>query len=40
MKLRRTGDQVVETLLARLSEVFDDPVDQLRVPDLVLHLGR
>ena len=31
-------DQVVEALLARLAEVLDDAVDQLRVADLVLHL--
>ena len=40
MELRLAGDQVVETLLARLAEVLDDAVDQLRVADLVLHLRR
>ena len=40
MEFRGAGDQVVETLLARLSEVLHDPVDQLRVPDFVLDLGR
>jgi hypothetical protein len=38
VKLRLAGDQVVETPLARLTEVLDDAVDELRVPDLVLHL--
>jgi hypothetical protein len=38
VELRLPGDQVVEALLARLPEVLDDAVDQLRVPDLVLHL--
>src|SRR6266511_2467704 len=38
MELRLAGDQVGEASLARLAEVLDDAVDQLRVPDLVLHL--
>ena len=33
-------DEVVEALLARLAEILDDAVDQLRVADLVLHLRR
>ena len=40
VELRLAGDQVVEALLARLAEVLDDAVDQLRVADLVLHLRR
>ena len=38
MELRLAVDEVLEALGARLAEVLDDPVDQLRVPDLVLHL--
>ncbi len=38
VELRLAGDQVGEALLARLAEVLDDAVDQLRVADLVLHL--
>ena len=38
MELRLAGDQVGEALLARLAEVLDDAVDELRVADLVLHL--
>jgi len=40
VELRLAGDEIVETLLARLAEVLDDAVDQLRVSDLVLHLRR
>jgi hypothetical protein len=38
VELRLAGDEVVEARLARLPEVLDDPVDELRVADLVLHL--
>src|SRR5829696_2925156 len=38
VELRLARDQVGEALLARLPEVLDDAVDQLRVADLVLHL--
>ena len=38
MELRLARDQVLEALLPRLAEVLDDAVDELRVPDLVLHL--
>ena len=31
---------VVEAALPRLAKVLDDPVDELRVTDLVLHLCR
>ena len=34
------GEQVVEHRLARLAEVLRHAVEQLRVPDLVLDLGR
>ena len=33
-------DEVGEALLARLAEILDDAVDELRVADLVLHLRR
>src|SRR6185295_14953695 len=39
VELRLTGDEIVETGLTRLAEILDDAVDQLRVADLVLHLG-
>ena len=38
MELRLAGDQVVEAGLARLAEVLDDAVEELRVPGLVLDL--
>ena len=38
VELRLAVDEVCEAALARLAEVLDDPVDELRVPDLVLHL--
>ena len=38
VELRLARDQVVEAVLARLAEVLDDAVDELRVADLVLHL--
>src|SRR5436190_859446 len=40
VELRLARDQVVEALLARLAEVLDHAVDQLRVADLVLNLRR
>jgi hypothetical protein len=40
VELAPARDEVGEALLARLAEVLDDAVDKLRVPDLVLHLGR
>jgi hypothetical protein len=39
VELRLARDEVGEAGAARLAEILDDPVDQLRVPDLVLHLG-
>ena len=33
-------DEVLEAALARLAQVLDDAVDELRVADLVLHLRR
>jgi hypothetical protein len=38
VELGLAGDEVLEALLARLPEVLDHAVDELRVPDLVLHL--
>src|SRR5437764_14813870 len=38
MELRPAVDQVLEHRLAALPEVLRDPVEDLRVPDLVLHL--
>ena len=40
VELRLPGDEVVETGAARLSEVLDHAVDELRVADLVLDLRR
>src|SRR5947209_8773018 len=40
VELRLSVDEVGEAALARLPEVLDDAVDELRVPDLVLHLRR
>ncbi len=40
VELRLSGHEVVQTGVARLAEVLDDAVDQLRVPDLVLDLRR
>ena len=40
MELRLARDEVGEALLARLAEVLDDAVDELRVARLVLHLRR
>jgi ABC-type uncharacterized transport system YnjBCD ATPase subunit len=40
VELALAGGQVGEALLARLAEILDDAVDQLRVADLVLHLRR
>ena len=40
VELRLAADQVVEAALPRLAKVLDDPVDELRVTDLVLHLCR
>jgi hypothetical protein len=40
VELRLPIDEVGEALLARLAEILDDAVDELRVPDLVLHLRR
>ena len=40
VELRLAVDEVCEAALARLAEVLDDAVDELRVPDLVLHLRR
>jgi len=39
VELALARDQVVETCLARFAEVLDHAVDELCVPDLVLHLG-
>ena len=38
MELRLARDQVVEARVARLAEVLDDAVEQLRVAHLVLDL--
>src|SRR4029453_2769891 len=38
VELRLPVDEVLEALRARLAEVLDDAIDQLRVADLVLHL--
>ena len=38
VELRLARDEIGEALLARLAEVLDDAVDQLRVADFVLHL--
>ncbi len=38
VELRLAGDEIGEALLAGLPEVLDDAIDELRVPDLVLHL--
>ncbi len=40
VELRLARDEVVEAGAARLAEVLDDAVDELRVPDLVLDLRR
>src|SRR6266508_3717631 len=39
VELGLAGEQVGQHRLARLAEVLGDPVQQLRVADLVLHLG-
>jgi hypothetical protein len=38
VELRLARDQVAQRFLARLAEILDDAVDQLRMSDLVLHL--
>ena len=38
VELRAPGDQIVEAGVARLAEILDDAVQELRVPDLVLDL--
>jgi hypothetical protein len=40
VELRPAGDQVLEHGLARLAEVLRDAIQELRVADLVLDLGR
>ena len=40
VELRLPGEQVLDHRLARLAEVLGDPVQELRVTDLVLDLGR
>jgi hypothetical protein len=40
VELRPARDEVGEALRARLAEVLDDAVEELRVPRLVLHLRR
>ena len=38
VELRPALDEILQALLARLAQVLDDPVDELRVSYLVLHL--
>ena len=40
VEFRLPVDEIGEAALARLAEILDDAVDELRVPDLVLHLRR